>query len=137
MDPRGITRGIAFPPRLDPHTGRLAWSEGAESIRESIQILLLTNPGERIHRPRLGAGLSDFLYEPNNASTRRLIEERIVQTLNQWERRIELQSVLAEADPADRETVMITIEYIIIGSAPSQQVEKLTLRLSLSAGGGE
>ena len=36
-------RGMSFPPRVGPD-GRIAWSEGETNIRESIQIILLTEP---------------------------------------------------------------------------------------------
>ena len=36
-------RGIAFPPRVDAR-GRLAYSEGVDNVRESIRLILLTEP---------------------------------------------------------------------------------------------
>ena len=39
-------QGISFPPRLGAD-GRMAWSNGPDNIREAIQEILLTQPGER------------------------------------------------------------------------------------------
>ena len=63
-------RGISFPPRLGPD-GRLAFSEGPQNIREAIQVILLTVPGERLMLTGFGGKLRQFLYEPNTVATRR------------------------------------------------------------------
>ena len=39
-----LGRGIAFPPRIGAD-GRWAWSEGEPNIREAIQVVVLTEPG--------------------------------------------------------------------------------------------
>ena len=61
-------RGLSFPPRLDAD-GRFAWSADEANVRESIALILKTEPGERVGLPAFGAGLGDFLFEPNQAAT--------------------------------------------------------------------
>lgn len=117
-------RSIAFPPRIGPD-GRWAWSEGPQNIRESIRLILETEPGERLMLPRFGAGLGRFLFEPNTVAVRRLIRERVENSLNAWEPRINLRAVEVEADPADEQQAIITIEYDLV-------VNRATERLSLS-----
>jgi len=106
QDPRSpgriYGRGMAFPPRLGPD-GRFAWSEGPDSVRESIRVILLTELGERVMLPDFGAGLRRYLFEPNTTPVHRLIEEAITSSLERWERRVELQSVDVEPDPANPE----------------------------------
>jgi len=51
-----IGRSISFPPRVVD--GRVAWSEGADNVRESIRIILMTEPGERLRLQEFGGGLS-------------------------------------------------------------------------------
>jgi len=48
-----------------------------EDIRESIRVILLTSPGERVMRPDFGCGIHDLIFEVANAKTLRLIEERV------------------------------------------------------------
>ena len=82
--------------------GRIAWSEGEENVREAIQIILLTEcERARCMLPEFGGGLGRFLFEPNNVTTRHLIEDRIAKALAQWEPRIAVESVEVEADPQD------------------------------------
>jgi hypothetical protein len=122
-------RGIAFPPRIGAD-GRLAWSAGAENIREAIRIILQTLPQERIMLPEFGAGLEQYLFEPNTVSTHRLLEEEITQALQRWERRIRLESVRVEADPDDAQAAVAVIRYRLAATGENAQV---SLGMKLSA----
>ena len=122
-------RGIGFPPQLGPD-GRVAWSSGSENIRQSIRIILLTQPKERIMLPGFGAGLTAFLFEPNTVATRRLIRQEIERALQAQEPRISVQSVTVEADPRDAQSAIATISYTLIASQSTEQ-----MNLSVQLGG--
>lgn len=114
-------RGISFPPRIDAN-GRFQCSEGTPNIREAIRIILLTDSGERLMLPEFGAGLKQFLYEPNTVETRRLIEEQITQALEQWEPRIQLKEVRVEQDADDAQQAIATIHYKLVATRQSESV---------------
>lgn len=122
-------RGTAFPPHINEE-GRINWSVGDQNIRESIRIILLTEPGERVMLPDFGAGLKRFLYQPNTVTTHRLIEEAIVQSLDQWEPRIEVDSVDVEIDESDSRSALVTIRYTLIAN---QATDKVQLRIQLAS----
>lgn len=129
MDPGKLFgRGIAFPPRIG-EDGRLAWSEGPESIRESIRIILMTERYERLMLADFGGGLATFLFEPNTASTRRLIQERITQALARWEPRIQVESVTVEPDRESPRSATATIHYRLVANQTRERVS-LTVNLS-------
>lgn len=56
---------IAFPFQVDGR-GRTAASTDDAHIREMIQQLLFTNPGERVNRPDFGSGLLQTVFRPNS-----------------------------------------------------------------------
>ncbi len=120
-------RSIAFPPRIGSD-GRMAWSEGVENIRESIQIILQTDMGERLMLRSFGAGLGRFLFAPNTTANRRLIQERIETILRQWEPRIQVQDVRVDLDPQDPQQVIITLEYTLVSTGAGEQLV-LTINL--------
>ena len=122
-------KGLAFPPRVGPD-GHVAWSEGEENVRESIRIILMTEPRERLQLAEFGAGLTRFLFEPNTPSTRFLIEGRIRETIDRWEPRVRVSSVVVEPDPDDDEAAIAIIVYRLIAT---RQLERLTLSVSLGA----
>ena len=49
-------QSMAFPPQVG-EDGRIQWSSGPVNIRESIEIILKTELGERIYLPDFGGGL--------------------------------------------------------------------------------
>lgn len=122
-------RGMGFPPRVGSDGG-IVWSEGEANIREAIQIILLTEQGERLLLPDFGGGLGGFLFEPNTVTTRRLIQERIVNALGQWEPRIQVQAVDVEPDPSDRQAAIVTITYKLVAT---QVHERVSLNVALAS----
>jgi uncharacterized protein len=54
---------IDFPFAVDGR-GRTAHAGPAEHVRDLLEQLLLTSPGERVNRPTLGAGLMRLVHEP-------------------------------------------------------------------------
>jgi phage baseplate assembly protein W len=120
-------RSIAFPPRLGSD-GQWAWSEGPQNIRESIQIILQTEVGERLMLRSFGAGLGRFLFEPNTTVTRRLIQERVENALRLWEPRIRLADVTVEEDPEEAAHVVITVTYEMVATGAREQLA-LTVNL--------
>jgi phage baseplate assembly protein W len=124
-----MNRGIAFPPRIGPD-GRVAWSSGAQNVRESIRIILQTSLQERIMRPSFGGGLEQFLYESNTLATRTQIEERTQRTLARWEPRAAVEDVSAETVPDEPSAVELTIAYTVRDTGTRERV-----RLTLDLGG--
>jgi phage baseplate assembly protein W len=125
---RMFGRGMAFPPRVGAD-GRVAWSEGELNVRESIQVILLTERRERLMLPEFGGGLSGYLFEPNTVTTRRLIKDRIQRALEQWEPRIAVESVEVEADPQDSQAAVAAITYQLVAT---QTRERVTLGVTLA-----
>jgi len=120
-------RGISFPPRIGPG-GRMLWSEGEANVRESIRVILMTDLKERVRLPDFGCGLRQFLFEPNTATTQRLIQDRITKALELWEPRISLESVEVREDPQDPQAVVATISYKLVAN---QVRERLSVGVRL------
>lgn len=114
-------RGIAFPPHVDAE-GRLAFSEGAENVRQSIRVILLTEPHERVMRPEIGGGLRRYLFQPNTVATRRLIQEAIVQSVGRWEPRVSLEEVTVEEAEDDPQAAVATLRYQLVATQASDQL---------------
>ena len=121
-------KGIAFPPRVGAD-GRVAWSAGEANVRESIQVILLTEWNERVMSPQFGGSLGLFLFEPNNVTTRHLIKDRIAKALGQWEPRIAVESVEVEEDAQDPQGAVATVVYKLIAT---QARERVSLNVTLA-----
>jgi len=78
---------------LPDDSGQISFPTIEQSVRQSIQIILRTAPGEQLMRPSFGAGLQNFLNESNTLTTRRRIHDAVSSALDQWEPRVLLDRV--------------------------------------------
>ena len=123
-------QGMGFPPRVGPD-GRLRWSSGEDNIRESIRIVLMTEPGERLRLPEFGAGLGRFLHEPNVLSTHALIADQIKGALARWEPRIRVERIEVAAEREDAQAATATIHYRLVAT---QALERVSLAVPVAGG---
>jgi phage baseplate assembly protein W len=122
-------QSVEFPPRVGTD-GRMQWSAGELNVRESICIILRTRPGERVMRADFGCGLDRYLFEPNDISTLRLIQEEVKQSILRWEPRVSLNDIVVALNPADARAVDITIYYTLVAT---QKPDQLNLTVALQA----
>ena len=111
----------------DPQ-GRLRYPTLAESVRQSIKIILQTRPGERLMRPNFGGGLERYLHAPNTLTTRRQIRDLINDSLARWEPRILLDRVDVWELEERPDTVRVEIVYRLRLTNQAQQLG-ITLEL--------
>ncbi|TNC93117.1 GPW/gp25 family protein [Thalassolituus sp.] len=129
MSPRApIPNIISWPLGGISDEGQLAWSENDESIRESMLNILLTRPGERLQRPAFGAGLSRFIHQPNNETTRNLIAGVVRKSLTVWETRVIVDGVDVSQVSGSLAEVHINVRYRL---RHNQVPSSLGLRLNL------
>ena len=116
-----LGKGMRFPIRPDPVSGRLLPSTGMELVRQSIEQILDTEPGERIMLPDFGCGLQRYLMEPNTLTTRSAMQHDIEDALARWEPRIRLTdvAVTAREDPS---LVWIEISYVRLSDLRSDNI---------------
>src|SRR5882672_4381522 len=114
-------KSMSFPPRVGAD-GRFVWSAGETNIRESIAVILKTEPGERVGVPEFGAGLSRFLFEPNNTATHTQVKASVTRALQRWEPRVQVESLDMAADPADAESALLTITYKLVATAARERI---------------
>jgi hypothetical protein len=109
-----IGRGPRFPLRSDPATGSITMVSGEQIIRQGIEAILDTEPGERVMRPDFGCGLRRYLMEPNTTMTRAGMQRDIEDALTRGEPRIQLTNV-AVTPGEDPSLVWIEISYVRLG----------------------
>ncbi len=112
-----LGRGVGFPVIPDVVRGDVQYRSGAEKVRQSIELILRTEPGERLMRPRFGCPLGQFLMEPNSVATRSRLERAVSDALTAFEPRIKLTQV--SASPGDEPSLIhlsIRYEHVIDGS---------------------
>jgi len=74
---------IRFPFQTD-HKGRTALSDDDRHIRDMIEQVLFTSPGERVNRPSFGSGLMQLLFQPNSDELAVTTQFLVQGSLQQW-----------------------------------------------------
>jgi phage baseplate assembly protein W len=113
---------------LPDANGQLNYPSIDQSVRQMIRVLLQTRPGEQLMRPTFGAGLQNYLNEPNNLTTRRRIQDAIAGALDQWEPRILVDRLDILEVPDAPGSVRVEIAYRIRRTGTAQ-VMGLTLNV--------
>jgi phage baseplate assembly protein W len=80
--------GAAFPFRIDPQTGGVAWASGTAKIRDDLRILLGTRLGERPMLRDFGSGIHELVHEPADDVTESLLRRQAHEAVVRWERRV-------------------------------------------------
>jgi phage baseplate assembly protein W len=107
--------GWAFPPAVAVD-GSTAVSAYENDVRQSVRIIIGTDPGERVMRPDFGAGLRAFVFGVLDANARQRIQTRVREALVQWEPRIDVESVGVRVDASDRSLLLIDVAYRVRGT---------------------
>jgi hypothetical protein len=105
-----MTGTVDFPWSLDG-SGRTRSTGHDEHVRDLIEQVLLTSPGERVMRPEFGAGLLAMVFEPGGpeaaAASQFLIRAALERELADA---VAIESVAVEAEDA---ALVATIAYVV------------------------
>lgn len=109
---------LDYPYRFDGR-GRTATTGTTDHIRDLIEQVLFTAPGERVMRPDFGAGLLTLVFEPNSttlaATTTFLVQSALQQHLSHL---IAVSEVLVENVDA---SLQVTVRYVVLPEGTAQQ----------------
>ena len=74
---------IDFPLHLDSR-GQTALADDNNHIRDMIEQLIFTNPGERVNRPDFGSGLLQLIFAPNSPELAATVQFTLQAAIQQW-----------------------------------------------------
>ena len=116
------TDPIGWPFLPVPVGGALSYPALEPSVRDLIRIILTTRPGEQLMTPFFGAGLQNFLDEGNTVAVRREIQSTILDSLQQYEKRVTVDAVeVTTVDDAPTE-VHVQIHYRMLRTNTPAQI---------------
>lgn len=102
--------GWTLPIALDAD-GRIQPAEYEDAVRQSIQMILSTSPGERVMRPDFGCSLQDLVFSSNSPNTIGQVISAVQNALIEWEPRIDVLDVTAQPHPQEPNLLLIDIHY--------------------------
>ena len=101
---------IDFPFHIDQR-GRGAATDDDDHIRDLIEQVLFTSPGERVNRPDFGSGLLQLVFAPNSAELVTALEFTVLSSLQRWlGELIELDTVEVTGEEA---VIRVVVRYTV------------------------
>src|SRR5262245_13742569 len=101
---------IDYPFHFDSR-GRTAATDDDEHIRDMIEQLLLTSPGERVNRPEFGSGLLKMIFAPNSPELAAALQMTTQAAIQRWlGDLIELRALEVTAEDS---TLSLLVSYIV------------------------
>jgi phage baseplate assembly protein W len=101
---------LDFPFQFDGR-GRTAETDDESHIRDLIEQVLFTAPGERVNRPDFGSGLQQLVFAPNSdelaAATQFLVQGALQQWLSEL---IQVDAVEVGSEDA---TLRVVVQYTV------------------------
>jgi phage baseplate assembly protein W len=117
-----MSPGVGWPLLPLPDAdGALAWPDPALSVRQMLEVILRTAPGEQLMRPLFGAGLETLINTPNTLTTRAQAQEAVTNAVRAYEPRIILDRVDVDVGADPREMV-VTLSYRLTLTGDSGQI---------------
>ena len=108
---------LGFPYSFDT-SGRTASTSFADHVRDMVELLLFTSPGERVNRPTFGTGTAQLVFAPNSDALAEAQQQTIQAGLQQWlPDLIRVKSVDVEAIDA---VLQVTVVYTLIETGQTE-----------------
>jgi phage baseplate assembly protein W len=98
--------------------GRTATTDDDDHIRDLIEQVLFTSPGERVNRPTFGTGLLQLVFSPNNEALAAATQLTVQGALQTWLGDL-IQVLKVDVESVDS-TVTVTVNYVIRRSQQTQ-----------------
>ena len=95
------------------NNGLTAQTDLSGHIRDMIEQILFTSPGERVNRPTFGTGTATLVFAPNSDTLAAAQQQIIQASLQQWFIRVLIRVLDVAVSNVDA-TLQITIRYAIL-----------------------
>ncbi|MGP0906564.1 GPW/gp25 family protein [Serratia sp. CY76391] len=100
-------------------------ASGIEAVMQSLRVLFMTEPGERIMRESWGGGMHDFIFENITDELLTGIHNRIEESILRYEPRAVLKDVIIRSAKGDTSRLQVQITVYLSGTNLVETVEGL------------
>lgn len=106
-------KGWSFPPEFRKGVEPTMIAVEEEDIRQSLEILMRTTPGERVHRYDFGCGIRRFVHEEMTLTTQTQMQDVISRAILMFEPRVTLHEVNFDMERIYDGVIMIELDYTV------------------------
>jgi len=112
---------LSFPLRIV--AGGAATSGRRDHVRQQIEQVLFTDPGERVYRPEFGAGVRALIFEPNGSVLADILRKRLTDSLaDALQGEVDPKTLQVDVHP-EEEKLFVVISYALATVGQSESYE--------------
>jgi uncharacterized protein len=101
---------IDYPLQFDAR-GRTKTTTDEGHVRDLIEQLLFTNPGERVNRPDFGGGLLQLVFAPNSAELAAALQFTMQAGIQRWLAHVvDVEALEVQSEDA---TLRVAVQYVV------------------------
>ncbi len=113
MEKSFLGKGWSFPPEFRKGVEPTVTVTEEEDIRQSLEILMQPNPGERVHRYDFGCGIRRFIQEEMTLTVQTQMQDVISRAVLMFEPRVTLNEVELDVDRVAEGIVLVELDYTV------------------------
>ena len=117
-------KGWKFPVQVDKSTGRIMTVEDNENVKQSVNIILMTQKYERKIFPNFGTDMRSYMFEVVDQNFISMIRSTITGSLKKWESHIVDINVNVRASSGPICKVETVIDYLTDITPVQERVSK-------------
>ena len=112
---------LSFPLRIGARGA--ATSGRRDHVRQQIEQVLFTDPGERVYRPEFGAGIRALIFEPNGSVLADILRKRLTDSLaDALQGEVDPKTLQVDVRP-EAEKLFVVISYALATVGQSESYE--------------
>src|SRR5262249_54576620 len=115
-----IMLNIDVPFHIDGR-GRTALTDDARHLRDLLELLLFTNPGERVNRPAFGGGVRALVFAGNGPELAGALRFNLQANLQRWLG--DLLEIVELATAAEEAVLRVDLQYRVRGKPEVQTAQ--------------
>lgn len=113
MEKSFLGKGWSFPPEFRKGVDPTVTVAEEEDIRQSLEILMQTNPGERVHRYDFGCGIRRFIHEEMTLTVQTQMQDVISRAVLMFEPRVTLNEVNMDLARVHEGIILVELNYTV------------------------
>jgi len=119
-------RGLCYPITRSS-VGLLRNTDDLSQLKADMAAIILTVPGERVMQPDFGTDLVRFNFNQPQELVMQEVRQRVAKSLKKWEKRVQVNDVLANLFVNEDNEMIIQIRVLFIDPVNLKKVEQLNI----------
>lgn len=127
-NPTKIYKDIDISFAKNPNTLDISKKIDVAAVKQALKLLINTQYYEKPFNPEFGSNIRSLLFQPFSLETSNRLQDEIKQTINNFEPRVKIESILVDPN-LDTQEYTVEIAFYVVGIQGVQVLDTVLTRL--------